>query len=221
MDQPVRDAVFGNVGSMISFRVSADDAPTLAKQFEPQFEPGDLLQMHNRSFVINMVIKGEKTPAFSATTLTIPTSQTDYFSYIVDNSRRLYSRDRESVEREINELITPRTATAPTPKPIEVEAIPALQRPPTAESVVVEQGSHTPVAPQERHKMFPVTAPEPEEGLPTKKRKRTRSRSRKKKGEAGESQQGESTAPTIASKESPSPTPVAVKSDPTELRLHH
>src|SRR5690606_21617627 len=38
MSDTVRDAVFGNVGTMITFRVSADDAPALAKQYEPQFE---------------------------------------------------------------------------------------------------------------------------------------------------------------------------------------
>ncbi|QHU91111.1 TraM recognition domain-containing protein [Candidatus Saccharibacteria bacterium oral taxon 955] len=70
MQDSVRDAVFGNVGTMISFRVSADDSPILAKQFEPQFEPNDLLQMHNRNFIINMVINGEKAPAFSAKTST-------------------------------------------------------------------------------------------------------------------------------------------------------
>ena len=56
MTDTVRNAVFGNVGTVISFRVSADDAPILSKQFEPNFEALDLLQMHNRNFVINMVI---------------------------------------------------------------------------------------------------------------------------------------------------------------------
>ncbi|MCA9342359.1 type IV secretion system DNA-binding domain-containing protein, partial [Candidatus Saccharibacteria bacterium] len=60
MSETVRNAVFGNVGTMISFRVSADDSPILSKQFEPQFEATDLLQMHNRNFIINMVINGEK-----------------------------------------------------------------------------------------------------------------------------------------------------------------
>ncbi len=105
MTDTVRDAVFGNVGSMISFRVSADDAPILSKQFEPQFEPGDLLQMHNRHFIINMVINGEKAPAFSATTLKLPTEQVDNTGRIVENSRRLYSRNRADVEAEINALI--------------------------------------------------------------------------------------------------------------------
>jgi hypothetical protein len=107
MGETVRDAVFGNVGTMISFRVSADDAPILAKQFEPQFEPTDLLQMHNRNFVINMVINGEKAPAFNARTLTLPIPQTDNTGRIVENTRRHYSRSRLEVENEISDAIRP------------------------------------------------------------------------------------------------------------------
>jgi hypothetical protein len=92
---------------MISFRVSADDAPILAKQFEPQFEPTDLLQMHNRNFVINMVIGGEKAPAFNARTLTLPLPQTDNTGRIIENTRRQYSRSRVEVENEISEAIRP------------------------------------------------------------------------------------------------------------------
>jgi len=107
MSETVRDAVFGNVGTMISFRVSADDAPILAKQFEPQFEPNDLLQMHNRNFVINMVIGGEKAPAFNATTLTLPIPQIDNTGKIIENTRRNYSRSRAEVEQEIASAIRP------------------------------------------------------------------------------------------------------------------
>jgi len=102
MTDTVRDAVFGNVGTMISFRVSADDAPILSKQFEPQFEAGDLLQMHNRNFVMNMVINGEKAPAFSARTLELPPEQIDNSGRIIENTRRLYSRQRSDVQEEIN-----------------------------------------------------------------------------------------------------------------------
>ena len=107
MSDTVRDAVFGNVGTMISFRVSADDAPILAKQFEPNFEAIDLLQMHNRNFVVNMVIGGEKTPAFSARTLELPPSQADNTPHIIEHSRRMYSRNREDVEKEIDAIIKP------------------------------------------------------------------------------------------------------------------
>ena len=113
MNETVRDAVFGNVGTMISFRVSADDAPILAKQFEPNFEAVDLLQMHNRNFVINMVIGGEKTPAFSGRTLELPPAQADNTSRIIEHSRRLYARSREDVEQEISRLIQPHRVPQP------------------------------------------------------------------------------------------------------------
>ncbi len=105
MTESVRDAVFGNVGTTVSFRVSADDAPILAKQFEPTFEDQDLLNMHNRHFVISMIISGEKAPAFSATTLSIPQAPQDLTPQIIANSRVQYSRQRDEVEREIREAI--------------------------------------------------------------------------------------------------------------------
>ena len=117
MNETVRDAVFGNVGTMISFRVSADDAPMLSKQFEPQFESNDLLQMHNRHFIINMVINGEKSPAFSATTLTLPLPQIDNTGHIIENTRRNYSRSRSEVEAEIAEAIQPAGIPQNQPKP--------------------------------------------------------------------------------------------------------
>ena len=105
MTDTVRDAVFGNVGTTISFRVSADDAPLLAKQFEPTFEAQDLLQMNNRNFVISMIINGEKVPAFSATTLSIPATPKDNFDAIIASSREKYSRPRADIEAEIKETI--------------------------------------------------------------------------------------------------------------------
>ena len=105
MTDSVRDAVFGNVGTTISFRVSADDAPVLVKQFEPTFDSLDLLQLNNRHFVISMIIGGEKVPAFSATTLSIPETPADNFNEIVEWSRENYARPRAEVEAEIRDTI--------------------------------------------------------------------------------------------------------------------
>jgi len=121
MTETVRGAVFGNVGTMISFRVSAEDAQILAQQFEPQFEPGDLLQMHNRHFIINMVIKGEKAPAFSATTLNLPPAGVDNSEAIIANSRQFYAHNRQDVEEAIDKIIQPpetlkKPAKAPSSK---------------------------------------------------------------------------------------------------------
>jgi len=105
MTDSVRDAVFGNVGTTISFRVSADDAPVLVKQFEPTFEESDIIQLNNRHFVISMIINGEKVPAFSATTLSIPDTPKDNFKAIMDHSRENFARPRLEVEAEIRETI--------------------------------------------------------------------------------------------------------------------
>lgn len=105
MTESVRDAVFGNVGTTISFRVSADDAPVLVKQFEPAFEESDIIQLNNRHFVISMIINGEKVPAFSATTLSIPESPKDNLEAIIAHSREYFARPRLEVEAEIRETI--------------------------------------------------------------------------------------------------------------------
>lgn len=176
MTDTVRDAVFGNVGTMVSFRVSADDAPILAKQFEPQFEPGDLLQMHNRNFVINMVINGEKAPAFSARTLEIPPEQIDNSGRIIENTRRLYSRARAEVEEEINNRVLPLSQQGGGSPQSQSYAEPAPQTPAQARlwpvdagakavgQLVVAPGHGTP--PQEGDALAPVK----------KKRKRVRKR---------------------------------------------
>jgi hypothetical protein len=174
MSDSVRDAVFGNVGTMISFRVSADDAPILSKQFEPNFESLDLLQMHNRNFVINMVINGEKTPAFSARTLNLPPAQADNSAVIIENTRRVYSRSRADVEREISELVKPRSAdNAPA----------AHAKQPTVTTWPIN--AHSQVVTPDRPKSTPgaTTAPSAQatDTTPAKK-KRSRTRKRKPAG---------------------------------------
>ena len=103
MSIEVKDAVFGNVGSIVAFRMGADDARSMLRYFEPKFEEYDLVHMHNRHFVISMTIEGEKTPAFSAISLNLPPQQTDYSAAIVENSRARYASSKEYVERYVNE----------------------------------------------------------------------------------------------------------------------
>lgn len=108
MTDTVRDAVFGNVGTMIAMRVSPEDAKILAAQFEPQFDANDIGQMNNRHFIANMMIRGEKTQPFSATTLKLPPAQVDYLSKIIEHSRANFARPRAEIEAEIaNSLVPP------------------------------------------------------------------------------------------------------------------
>lgn len=180
MSETVRDAVFGNVGTMISFRVSADDAPILAKQFEPNFESIDLLQMHNRNFVINMVIGGEKTPAFSARSLELPPSQADNTPHIIEHSRRMYSKIREDVEREISDIIMPnrnqKKQTTPQPNP-QTNSQPNKTQPSTDSGEVVLQirGNSGLDKPESSPEV--VTAPESTVTTTPKRQRRRRKKS--------------------------------------------
>src|SRR6185437_3457470 len=99
MPLEVKDAVFGNVGSIIAFRTSADDARNMLKYVEPRFEEHDLIHMHNRHFIISMTIEGEKVPAFSAVTLNLPPQSGDDAQFIIEHSRSLYASSREVVDR--------------------------------------------------------------------------------------------------------------------------
>jgi len=100
----VRDAVVGNVGTIISFRVGAPDADLLQKEFEPIFEANDLVNLDNYHVYVKMSIDGVTCPAFSATTL--PRSATKYENTqaIIDFSRQNYSRHREYVEQQIEQI---------------------------------------------------------------------------------------------------------------------
>jgi hypothetical protein len=249
MSDTVRDAVFGNVGTMICFRVSADDAPILSKQFEPQFEPTDLLQMHNRNFIINMVIKGEKSPAFSASTLTLPPPQIDNTGRIVENTRRLYSRSRADIEAEISNSMQQQTAGAtPPPKsntlgrqwPINAQSqtvtpsrpaprsaapqTPSSPRPTAIATTALAGEGGRPATPT------PAAAPGIDPSAPPK-RKRTRSRKKKTSTDGElppvannrpapvENREERSSEPRPDPTPKPAQAPAKTASDPTELRL--
>ena len=101
MPEEVRSAVFGNVGSIISFRVSADDAPFLEKYFDPQFDTSDIIQLANRCFVATLTIRGEKVAAFSGKTLNLPEQNQDNVAKIIDFSRQNYAKPKALVEKMI------------------------------------------------------------------------------------------------------------------------
>lgn len=126
MSQDVKDAVFGNVGSMIAFRMGADDARSMQRYFEPKFEEYDLVHMDNRNFVINMTIGGEKVQAFSATTLDLPAQRFDQTSAIIEHSRAQHAIARRDAEEYIHQRYEIKTKpTTPKehkqPKPVRPE----------------------------------------------------------------------------------------------------
>lgn len=107
MPEEVRDAVFGNVGSMVTFRVGADDAQYLAKYFEPIFEPLDLVNLDKRDIYVSMSIDGQTSSPFSARSLNMPAVNTDFSQQIIENSRQNYSKDKSEVDALIAEWAGP------------------------------------------------------------------------------------------------------------------
>jgi hypothetical protein len=72
LEPDVRHAVLGNTGSIISFRVGAEDAPYLAREFNGRFEEIDLLQLPNYRIYLKLMIDGTPSAPFSAVTLEPP-----------------------------------------------------------------------------------------------------------------------------------------------------
>ncbi|MES2023633.1 MAG: CxxC-x17-CxxC domain-containing protein [Patescibacteria group bacterium] len=100
----VRDSVFGNVGTMIVFRVGADDAEFLEKEFEPEFIPQDIVNLPNYRIYLKLMIGGITSRPFSAKTLPplVKSGIKEIEEEVIRSSRALYCRSREEVEREIN-----------------------------------------------------------------------------------------------------------------------
>lgn len=99
----VRDAVFGNVGTMIVFRVGAEDAEFLEKEFEPEFTPQDIVNLPNYKIYMKLMIDGITSRPFSARTMP-PMAHGDkkVEDEVIKSSRSLYCRPKDVVEREIN-----------------------------------------------------------------------------------------------------------------------
>ncbi len=100
----VRDAVFGNVGTMIVFRVGADDADFLESEFDPEFTPQDIVNLPNYKIYLKLMIDGVTSRPFSAKTLPpmVKSGNKKIEEEVIRTSRELYCRTKEDVEREIN-----------------------------------------------------------------------------------------------------------------------
>lgn len=102
MEEEVRDAVFGNVGTMITFRVGAYDAEVLEKEFAPVFTAEDIVNLGLRQIYLKLMIDSVSSQPFSASTLPpIPAQPVSYVKEILEHSRKTYARAREEVEKAI------------------------------------------------------------------------------------------------------------------------
>ena len=102
MEEEVRNAVFGNVGTIVSFRVGPFDAEVLETIFTPQFLAADIVNLGFAQVYLTLMIDGIGSPPFSATTiLTPPAPAISYRDVAVASSRKQFSRPRADVEQDI------------------------------------------------------------------------------------------------------------------------
>lgn len=102
MEEKVRDAVFGNVGTMITFRVGADDAEFLEREFTPEFTAQNLVNLPKQNIFVKLAIDGVTSRPFSAETLPpVPHITTSFRNQIIEASNLAYGTMRKVVEEKI------------------------------------------------------------------------------------------------------------------------
>ncbi len=121
LDEKIRDAVFGNVGTKCVFRVSSEDAEFLEKTFAPEFTAKDISSIENYNAYLSLLVKGSPVKPFNIETITY-NWHLDY-NY-ADKLRQLsylkYGKDREKIEKEISDKYMPdmsQKEQAPPPFP--------------------------------------------------------------------------------------------------------
>ncbi len=102
LKQEIRDAVLGNVGTIGAFRIGAEDAENLEKQFEPGFSRFDLVNLDNFTMIIKMMINNKISTPFKMNTLPPPKGKKEIIDPIKKISKLKYSRARAIVEEEIS-----------------------------------------------------------------------------------------------------------------------
>lgn len=104
MDEKVADAVFGNVGTQIMFRVGAPDAEVLEKEYAPVFTAEDMVSLGFTQIYLKLMIDGVASHPFSAVTLgPIAPPAKSLRDEVLASSRAMYGRPREKIEKDIAE----------------------------------------------------------------------------------------------------------------------
>jgi len=98
----IRDAVFGNIGTIVSFRIGQNDIESISKYFQPTFTEDDLLRVPNHNAIIRTLIGGVPTQPFSMATLPpLGTPNDQLLGALKQLSAAKYGRPKKAVETEI------------------------------------------------------------------------------------------------------------------------
>ena len=107
LHEKIRAAIFGNVGTMIVFRVGATDAAYLAKEFHPVFSEDDLVNLPRYSMYLKLMINGATSKPFSATTLPLSEVPSSFKDKVIAYSQQCYGTSIEQLTKDMEkELYT-------------------------------------------------------------------------------------------------------------------
>ncbi len=115
LEEKIRDSVFGNVGSIASFRVSSEDAEYLEKQFAPEFSAKDLMGVDNLNCYMKMLSDGRPINPFSLFIPFPPRGDTSMINKVKELSYFKYGRDKIIVEEEIMKKYEKKEVSPPAP----------------------------------------------------------------------------------------------------------
>lgn len=101
IDPKIKDAVFGNVGSLAAFRVGEEDGEYFAKQFAPVFDARDFVNIENRNALVRMLAGGVPQKPFNIRTLDLQEGNLAQVDDLRELSYLTYGRDRATVEESI------------------------------------------------------------------------------------------------------------------------
>ena len=101
LHEKIRSAIFGNVGTIISFRIGAEDAEHLAKEFNPEFNEDDFVNLPRYSMYLKLMIDGATSRPFSAFSLPPKQQVQSFKEEAIDFSRKKYGKERKLVEEQI------------------------------------------------------------------------------------------------------------------------
>jgi hypothetical protein len=183
LTEEIRDAVFGNMGTIVSFRIGQNDVEALSKYFQPTFDGDDLLRVPNYNTIIRTLVNGVPTQPFSMATLPPLGNPNDHLAAALKQlSAVKYGRIKKQVEEEIFDRMktitppAPATASRPWSAPGGAGAAPAAQRPPAASQAPKAGGSsflddwlqkrRQPSAPNPQAAPKPSEAPKPAMATP-------------------------------------------------------
>lgn len=103
IEENIRKAIFGNVGSIASFRIGAEDAEFLKTQFEPTFSTRDLINIDNYNAYVKLLVNGQPAKPFNLKTFAFENGNQQLPEKIKELSSLKYGKPRDIVEMEINQ----------------------------------------------------------------------------------------------------------------------